>query len=125
MDLNDKHAHEADLLSLILYRFLPYWPLFLLLILCGGVGALAYLRYATPLYQSTASIIIKDEKKGVDDSKILDALNAYASKKSVENEIEVIRSRKLMQQVVIELNLYTPVFQKGKVMPFHFIQLHQ
>jgi tyrosine-protein kinase Etk/Wzc len=121
MDSNNNHSHETDLVSVVLYRFLPYWPLFLILAGLGVIGALAYLRYTIPLYESTASIIIKDEKKGVDDSKILDALNAYASKKNVENEIEVIRSRKLMQQVVAELHLYTPVFEKGNI---HAIPLY-
>ena len=37
------------------------------------------------------TIIIKDEKKGNEDSKIMESLDIISSKKIVENEIEIIQ----------------------------------
>jgi chemotaxis response regulator CheB len=46
---------------------------------------------------------------------VLDALNIFSEKKIVENEIIVLRSSSLMQEVVKSLDLYATVFNEGKV----------
>ncbi|PWU05185.1 MAG: capsular biosynthesis protein [Bacteroidetes bacterium] len=105
---------ERKLFREIIDRYLPYWPLFLLLVTLCIVGAAVYLRYAIPVYESTATLLIKDEKKGLDDSKVLESLNLFGSKKIVENEIEIIRSRTLAKEVVRNLHLYAPVKEEGR-----------
>jgi tyrosine-protein kinase Etk/Wzc len=114
MNREDK---EGNIVSFILFRYLPYWPLFIVLFIIGLGAAWGYLQYATPLYEASATILVKDDKKGADDSGVEEALNIFSSKKIVENEIEVIKSYKLMYHVVNELNLYAPVFEKGKFRP--------
>src|SRR5690242_1721384 len=110
--------NSKSLVSLIMFRYFPYWPLFILLIGVFFLGGWAYLRYyATPEYRSTATILVKDEKKGEGESKTLEDLNAARSKKIVENEIEVIRSKELLKEVVKNLSLYAPVYQEGHVKP--------
>lgn len=111
---NKVEEREESLLGLILFRFAPYWPLFLLLMAISSVGALAYLKFATPMYSASAKILLKDEKKGADDSRLLESLNIHTSKKIVENEIEVIRSRTLMKDVVNKLRLYAPIKGQGR-----------
>jgi tyrosine-protein kinase Etk/Wzc len=109
-----KEKKEENLVSLIRFRFVPYWPLFVLLLVLSGIGAWMYLKTVTPIYSASASIVIKDEKKGTDDSKLLESLNISSAKKIVENEIEVIQSRDLMKKVVTRLNLYAPLYEKEK-----------
>lgn len=96
-----------------MYQYFPYWPLFVILLLLASAGAYTYLKYAQPVYEITANILIKDEKKGADDSKILEALNIYSSTKIVENEIEVIQSKELLKEVVYGLHLYAPIYESG------------
>ena len=96
-------------------KYLPYWPMFLISIIIAMVIAFVYLRYTIPIYEATASVIIKDEKKGNEDSKLMESLDQISSKKIVENEIEVLQPRTLMEHVVKSLSLYAPVFEKGKV----------
>lgn len=115
MSLQKNKAHQQDVLGKIMFRFIPYWPLFILLLLLSLTGAILYLRYATPLYEASATLLLKDEKKGADDSHLLDQLNVYHTKKIVENEVEVLQSRSLMQRVVKTLGLYTSVYEQGKV----------
>ncbi len=108
-----------NIVSVAINWYLPYWPLFVLLIILGLAGAWAYLKYyATPVYETYATIMVKDEKKGVDESGVLEALQIYPTKNIVENEMEVIHSRKLMEKVVDQLQLYAPIYEgptKGKM----------
>jgi capsular exopolysaccharide synthesis family protein len=119
MQVSNKNIFEEEegsLLSQLLFKYLPYWPLFLFLLLISGTGAYFYLHYAVPVYETAATILVKDEKKGLDDnSNLMEQLNLFGSKKLVENEIEVIQSRTLMSAVVRNLDLYAPVTQEGRI----------
>ncbi|HVG41168.1 MAG TPA: polysaccharide biosynthesis tyrosine autokinase [Chitinophagaceae bacterium] len=108
---------ESNILSSFFFRFIPYWPLFLSLLAIFIIAAWVYLRYQTPIYAASATIVVKDEKRGVDESKIMESLNAYATSKIVENEIEVIRSRTLANEVVDSLRLYAPIYEDSRVRP--------
>ncbi len=115
----NKHKHteevEDNLIQQVVSKYVPYWPMFLgALIIALGIAFL-YLRYTIPVYEATASILIKDEKKGNEDSKLVESLDQISSKKIVENEIEIIQSRTLMANVVKALGLYAPVYEKGSV----------
>ncbi|MDT0677698.1 GumC family protein [Autumnicola musiva] len=109
---NTRREREEDLLTSLLQRFLPFWPLFAVLLILSFAAAWTYLRYATPIYEAEATIIINDEKKGVDGSKIMESINVFDSKKIVENEIEVIQSRDLMNEVIYSLYLYAPIYEE-------------
>ena len=77
--------------------------------------AYVYYRAEVPIYVASAKVLLKDPNKGSGDSKVLDALNIFSEKKIVENEILVLRSSSLMQEVVSSLDLYTTVYNEGKV----------
>jgi capsular exopolysaccharide synthesis family protein len=118
MQLNRNHNREekeTNFMQQFASKYIPYWPLFLIAILIGLVAAHIYLRYTTPMYQAAATLIIKDEKKGNEESKLVESLDQISSKKIVENEIEILQSRKLMENVVRKLGLYAPVYKKGDV----------
>jgi capsular exopolysaccharide synthesis family protein len=106
---------DSNIVQQMLFRYLPYWPLFVVMLILGAATAYVYIRYAIPVYQANASILIKDEKKGVNDSKVVDQMNLFGSNKIVENEIEMIRSRGLLKNVVEKIHLYAPVYEEGKV----------
>lgn len=112
---NKIHKAEKTLVSQIIFRFFPYWPLFLALCLIGILGAYIYLRYATPLYDISATVLIKDEKKGSSDSRIMQSLNIMSSDDIVENEIEILHSKALMNDVVLKLYLYAPIYSEGRL----------
>ena len=113
---NDKNKKsEQNILSEVWYRYSPYWPLFVILLGVSITGAWFYLRHTVPLYESTATILIKDEKRGLDDSKMLESLDLLATKKIIENETEVLRSRSLMNKVIKQLSLYAPVYREGRL----------
>ncbi len=69
-----------------------------------------------PVYQTTATVLIKDDKNNAQTTDLMNALDMFGSKKNVENEVEVLQSKTLMQEVVKNLHLYAPVTVKGRVM---------
>ncbi len=111
MQIISKNSGEENAggLGNIVFRYLPYWPLFLLFFIAAVAGSWAYLKYATPIYETTARVLIKDEKKGAEESKTVESLDLLSSKKIIENEMEVIQSKSLINEVVKKLNLYAPV----------------
>jgi capsular exopolysaccharide family len=109
--------NKSTSLNQLWSRYISYWPWFFLLVALAVGGAWLYIRYTVPQYESTARLLIKDEKKGVEDSKGLESLNLISTKKILENEIEVLRSRALIAEVVKNLNLYAPVYEKRSIHP--------
>lgn len=110
---NKRNENEEEtLIHKVIVKYLPYWPVFLITILIGIVASWLYLKAAIPVYEANATLIIKDEKKGNEESKLMESLNQISSKKIVENEVEVLQSRKLMKDVADKLNLYTPIYQE-------------
>jgi capsular exopolysaccharide synthesis family protein len=113
-------------------RMFGLWPWFLLsLAVCLALTYL-YLRYTNPVYNASASIIVKDDKKGADllDNSMMKEIGLAGNNKLVENEIEVLKSYDLMQAVVNNLQLYTSIQHVGRIrdvdvfgddIPFRFI----
>lgn len=108
---------DSEDLSLaeIFDKYTPYWPWFILLVIVFLSGAWIYLRYKSPVYETTASILIKDDSKGVSSIDPLQAFDLFSSNKSVDNEVEILQSKTLMQEVADNLNLYAPVMVTGRV----------
>ena len=101
-----------------LEKYLIYWKWFLLSICFSLFGAYLYLRYTPPEYSAKAVVLIKDDKKGGVDmqSKILEDLPGFGGANSnVDNEIEIIKSRKLVGDVIKDLNLNISYFRESRV----------
>ena len=112
MSYNNKSAKNDNLFSSLMDLFFPFWPLLAAILVVFLFLAWGYKKYQTPTYEVSATLIIKDENKGVDNSKMVESMNPFDSKKIVENEMKVIQSPDLMKKVVDTLNLYAPVFQE-------------
>lgn len=95
-------------LSDYLRRYYRYWFLFPIFICAALIAAFFYLQVTPPVYSTKTSILIKDEKKGLSGSQgdILSELSTqFGGNKLVENELEIIKSQTLMEQVIKELSL--------------------
>lgn len=95
----------------ILFRYLIHWPWFVVSVIVCIALAWGYLRLTTPVYNVSATVLIKDEKKGggANMSSELEkmGLNGFVSSSSnIENEIEVLTSRTLAKEVVSSLGLF-------------------
>lgn len=111
---NHPEANEKADFQQLWLRYIVYWPYFVLLFVLSFGVAWIYLHYATPIYGATARILVKDETKGAEDSKAVEFLNNANAKKLIENEIEVISSKSLIDKVVKNLGLYAPVHEEDE-----------
>ena len=101
-----------------LEKYLVHWKWFLLCIIIALTGAYTFLRYNTPKYSASTTILIKNDKKGG----ISEELAAFedlgivgGSSKNIDNEIEIIKSRKLISDVINKLNLNIKYTSEGRV----------
>ena len=112
----DLNSHEAGHeLKDIVFRYLKFWPWFLVCALLSiGLGYL-YMRYAPITYKSFAKIEIIDEDEGFDINSDAMSLLGQGTSINMENEIEVLRSYRILRQVVQALNLDVSYYVVGQV----------
>jgi tyrosine-protein kinase Etk/Wzc len=97
------------------FKYLRYWYWFILAITVAISVAYLYLRYATPIYEVRSTLVIKDDKGGVSQQNILSELDIFNTKSNVGDEIEVLKTRSLMEKVVEELKLNISYFALGNI----------
>ena len=115
---NAEEAADTINIKEELGKYLFHWKWFFLCILISLAGAYIYLRYATPLYSATTTIMIKDnQKSGI--SKELAAFEDLGivggSANNTDNEIEILKSRKIIGAVVDALQLNTVYYSEGRI----------
>lgn len=106
-----EQSEEQVNIQELLFRYLIHWPWFVVSIIICIACAWGYLRLTTPIYNITATVLIKDEKKGAGASMSSDlekmGLEGFvSSSNNVDNEIEVLRSKSLAREVVNNLGLF-------------------
>ena len=103
-------------ISTLLHRYIPFWPVFVITITLSLIGAWIHLRYQTPIYDATASFLLKENKNSLDASGALNALTLSSMKRStVDDEVELLKSRTIMMKVVEDMGLYAQIFQQGQI----------
>ena len=95
----------------VLLKYIIHWPWFVGAVLVCLIGAWIYLRMATPVYNISATVLIKDDKKGGNTGGMagleeLGLSGLISSSQNIDNELEVLRSKTLVKEVVNQLNLY-------------------
>ena len=104
-------AEEQIDFRTLLFKYIIHWPWFVGTVLLCLVGAWFYLHWATPIYNISATVLIKDEKKGggsgvSSELEDMGLSGLMTSSKNIDNELEVLRSKTLVKEVVNQLNLY-------------------
>ncbi|MFC5412546.1 GumC family protein [Larkinella bovis] len=88
-----------------LLRYLRFWPWFLASIVITLGSAYAYLLYQAPVYRIHASLLIKDDKKGLASESLMKELHLFNKNVSIDDQIEILTSYTLMDRVVTSLGL--------------------
>ena len=110
---NIEEQEENINLRTLLMKYLVYWPWFIAsVIICLGVAFL-YLRFQTPVYNSTAAVLIKEtdpRSKAMTQANgavaALQDIGGFSMTSNFDNEEEILKSRTLIKKVVSELGLY-------------------
>ena len=97
------------------------WKWFVLsIVICLGLAAV-YLRYATPIYQVSAKLLIKDNDQNSPNSANKNAmlnsatLGLISNSNGFDNEMEILTSHSLALQVVKDMKIYVDYYFVGKV----------
>lgn len=93
-------------LKTFMAKYIYHWPLFILGLVIALSCAYVYMQVVNPVYEVNASILVKDEKKSPEEKSALPELDQSSSPKNAEAEIEILRSKKIVKQVVNELQLW-------------------
>ena len=96
------------------------WQWFLLSLFICLCGALIYLRYATPTYQVSAKMLIKDDNNNRRSSanQMLSNMQDFGfmtNSTGIENEMEILKSRILARDAVVDLKLYAQYYIFGRL----------
>ena len=116
MNKNSFQEEEIHINELI-RPYLKRWKWFVL----GGIFALfiayLFLKTQNPVYEVVSTVLIKDSKKSIggQDFEMLRDLSGLGKMSSdgVDNEIEVLKSKKLMTTVIKDLGLETDIYVPG------------
>ena len=102
----------------ILFKYLAYWPWFVVsILLCLG-GAYMYLRYSTPIYSTSAKVLIKEQdnyrsKSSTPLSNVMELATINLTS-LFDNELEILKSKSLIKKAVSDLGLYITHSERRK-----------
>lgn len=95
------------------------WQWFVLSLLICVLSGWLYLRYTMPTYQISARVLIKsDNSKSSNVSQVQSETQEFgflSNSTGIENEVEVLRSRVLLREVVKDLKLYVEYRLDGQI----------
>jgi len=118
--MNSNQEDSFDFREMI-EAYVVQWKWFVFGVFVCFVFATLYLRYVIPIYSATATILVKDEKKGGLQSELAafsDLGIGSGVKSNVDNEIEVIKSRRIIQKAVRALAFNVTYITEGRVKAF-------
>ena len=117
---NIERESTSSLPRFTLYDFvqliLSNWYWFALSIIVCCLCAAFYLRRTAPVYQRSASVLVKDSRKGSAAEVIaFSDIMGGMGRRSVDNEVYILQSRRLMEEVVKRYDLGTNYSVSGRI----------
>lgn len=125
MDVTRKED-EFNLRELI-KPYIKKWYWFFISVIITLALAILYIKYTTPIYMAQSSVLIKDAKKmsnASGDFGVLSGLGGFAGMgtNSIENELEIFKSKKIIEDVTKNLKLQVSIFSREK---YHDVELYK
>ena len=116
MNNNNFQKEELQVKELI-RPYIKRWKWFVLSVIITSFLSYLFLKTQSPIYETISTVLIKDAKRslGGQDFEVLRDLSGLGKMNSegVDNEIEVLKSKKLMTTVIKDLGLETDIFIPG------------
>lgn len=115
-NIDELNNEESVNLYAILFKYLAYWPWFIVSVIVCVILAFLYLRYQAPVYNVTAAVLIKEEEQKGGNSATsplaaIQDLGMLSMTSNFDNEVEILHSRTLIKKAVNELHLYTNIVE--------------
>lgn len=120
-DFNEAQESKEENIDVkeLLFKYLIHWPWFVGTVVACLIAAWVYLYMSTPVYNISATVLIKDDKKGGGAGMSTELENLgldglISSSQNIDNEIEVLRSKTIAKEVVEDLGLYISYTDKDE-----------
>jgi tyrosine-protein kinase Etk/Wzc len=116
MEVQEQSLEKNQQLQYFLFRIFPFWPLIFLALALGISAGYVFLRYATPIYQVKARVVVNDDsqQKSANLQEII-KLDTRNLSSEAEREIEILKSTNLLRKVVSQLQLNVRYGQQGNI----------
>ncbi|AIZ42306.1 GumC family protein [Cellulophaga baltica] len=107
---------ENSDLNEIIKKYSKNWYWFLLCVIISLVCAFFFIRYSVPQYAAQSKIQILEDDQSGSSMDVFQDLDLFSgSKNNIEDEIEIIKSRSNITDVVLKLGLNTSFMVKGTI----------
>ena len=105
---------DAEKLIIILVR---KWPIILLCVIAGFFISTVLIKYLTPRYSAKTSILIKDTRysSGMSETAVFEDLGILSPGRNLDNELQILKTSNLMEEVVKRLGLQYSYFNQGRI----------
>lgn len=119
-NINQTDVQEEESINIyeIVFKYLVYWPWFVVSVIVCLAASFIYLRFASPVYNVSAAVLVKEDDpksqamKGMDGAMgALQNMGGFSVASSFDNEVEILHSRTLIQKVVTDNRLYISHYQ--------------
>lgn len=101
----------------LLLKYLKHWYWFVLCIIICTAFAYTKLRYSIPLYDVTSTIVISQEDNLTNSGlSAFKELGIAETQDKIENEIQILKSKTLIKNVVEKLKLNILYFYEGRIL---------
>ena len=112
---NNGQAKELGNLTLkdLFFKYVRFLPVFLVSVALALLGAYLYLRYTTPIYRAQGTITFMMEKASGNNK--FDEIFYARNEQDMQTEMEIMKSRALMERVVRAANLQITYYAVGKI----------
>lgn len=113
---NSSENQSGEDIKKTIFQYLRYWPWFVISIIITVTIALILIQYSPAIYKTSSKIKILKEQEGLDlqglqgASPLLDM-----SSVNLDNEIQILKSRRIAQKVIKNLKLQTKHYTSGAI----------
>lgn len=114
--IQKENEAPAPSLGDLLKKYFYYWPLFLVCMVVSMSVASIYLRYSKPSFMVKAKVLVQLDGKGIPSESTLNKLLAGSpTGRTLEDEMEILKSREVASRMVYDLGLWQTYAKKGRV----------
>ena len=113
-----KNEEELNLREII-KPYVKRWHWFVIGFILSIIAAIIFIKFSKPIYKIQSSVLIKDAKKmssASGDFGVLAGLGGFAGMgtNSIENELEIFKSKKIINDVVKGQNFQTSLYSRER-----------
>lgn len=113
--MSNTTSQKGDNIGDVLFRYLSYWPYYLIGVTLALILAHIYLRYQTPTYGVSSMIVLKDDNESSSEKTAFKDLKLISDgTNNIEDEIEILKSRSIIRKIIAENELNKLYFVEGR-----------